>query len=156
MKCLIFLNLCARLILLPAAALSGGGSEPDAALVRDIEDHLIAPCCWTQPISQHESAVSEQMREEVRRMVAAGKGREEILDHFVALYGERILASPRPEGFNRLVYILPWFALAFGAWIVFALMKKLHAPAAEPSTAPAPDNRYASRIEKELRELDEK
>ena len=144
------------IILFLAAAVFGEDDGQDTSLVRDIEDHLIAPCCWTQPISQHESGVSEQMREEVRTMVASGMSREAIMDHFVARYGERILATPRPEGFNRLVYILPWVALAFGAWLLFVFLKKLRAPASATSDSSEPDNRYASLIEKELKDLEEK
>jgi cytochrome c-type biogenesis protein CcmH len=141
------------LILVCAAGVFGAEGGPDAALVRDIEDHLIAPCCWTQPISHHESEASEKMREEVRTMVAAGMSREAILEHFVTEYGERILATPRPEGFNRMVYILPWVALAFGVWLLVVLLKKLRMqPPAAPQT-PAPDARFASIVEKELKEL---
>jgi len=143
-------------ILLLAAAVFAAEEAPDSALVRDIEDHLIAPCCWTQPISQHESGVAEQMREEVRSMVAAGMGREEILDHFVAQYGERILATPRAEGFNRLVYILPWVALVLGAWILFVLLKRFRAPAPASSPTTPPDGRYDLLVEKELKDLEEK
>lgn len=144
------------LIFFLTAAVCAADDGTNAALVRDIEDHLIAPCCWTQPISQHESGVSEQMREEVRTMVASGMSREAIMDHFVARYGERILATPRPEGFNRLVYILPWVALAFGVWLLFIFLKKLRAPASATSDTPEPDNRYTSLIEKELKDLEEK
>jgi len=147
---------CLTLCLIGAAAASAADNVSDAELVRDIEDHLIAPCCWTQPISQHESGIAEQMREEVRTMVAAGKSRDEILDHFVAQHGERILATPRPEGFNLLVYILPWVALIAGAWILWVLIKKLRAPIPEQSSVDSPDSRYASIIEKELKEFDEK
>jgi cytochrome c-type biogenesis protein CcmH len=147
---------CLILCLIGAVAASGADSVSDAELVRDIEDHLIAPCCWTQPISEHESGIAEQMREEVRTMVAAGESRDEILDHFVAQYGERILATPRPEGFNLLVYILPWVALIAGAWILWILIKKLRAPITEKSSVDSPDPRYASIIEKELKEFDEK
>jgi cytochrome c-type biogenesis protein CcmH len=140
---------CLTLCLIGAVAASGADTVSDAELVRDIEDHLIAPCCWTQPISQHESGIAEQMREEVRAMVAAGKSRDEILDYFVAQYGERILATPRPVGFNLLVYIL-------GAWILWILIKKLRAPAPEQPSIDTPDSRYASIIEKELKEFDEK
>ena len=145
-----------------ASAVSGDGGDADAALIRSIEDNLIAPCCWTQPISEHESDVSDQMRREVRAMVAAGMSREAILDHFVALYGERVLAAPRPEGFNRLAYILPWAALGVGGGILFLLLRKLRAPApdAPPETAAdappetAADARYRAVIEKELQDLE--
>jgi cytochrome c-type biogenesis protein CcmH len=138
-------------------------NNANAALVRDLEDHLIAPCCWTQPISEHDSAIAEEMRDQVRTMVARGMGREAILDYFVAQYGERILAEPRPEGFNRLVYILPWVALIAGAAIVLVLLKKFRAPAPAPAPdagaaaiqQPQPDSRYLSVIEKELKDLEQ-
>ncbi len=126
--------------------------------VRAIEDQLIAPCCWSQPVSEHDSEVAQQIRTEVASMVASGKSRDEILNVFVARYGERILATPRAKGFNTLVYLLPWAALPIGLWILFLLLKKLKSPApapAAPAPLPGPESRYDDIIEKELRELDE-
>jgi cytochrome c-type biogenesis protein CcmH len=129
-----------------------------AAKAREIDDQLIAPCCWTQPVSEHYSEVAEKIRQEVRQMVAEGKSRDQILDYFVAQYGERILASPRAKGFNTLVYILPWFALVLGIGLVILLLRKLRSPSVVPA-APAPptalDPRYASVVEKEMKELEE-
>ena len=122
---------------------------------REIEDNLIAPCCWTQPVSGHYSEVADKIRKEVRAMVAAGKSRDEILDHYVAQYGERILAAPRATGFNRLAYILPWLALVLGAWLLIILLKKLRAPVPASNPAPLPDARYTSEVEKEMKELEE-
>jgi cytochrome c-type biogenesis protein CcmH len=132
---------------------AGAKQASDAA--REIEDHLIAPCCWSQPVSQHDSEIAQQIRNEVSSMVAAGKSRDEILDIYVARYGERILVTPRAKGFNALVYVLPWAALPLGAWILVLLLKKLRAPATAPATALSPDSRYTSVIEKEMKELDE-
>lgn len=87
-------------------------------------------------------------------MVAAGMSREAILDHFVALYGERVLAAPRPEGFNRLAYILPWAALGVGGGILFLLLRKLRAPAPDAPPETAADARYRAVIEKELQDLE--
>jgi cytochrome c-type biogenesis protein CcmH len=129
-----------------------------AAKAREIEDQLIAPCCWTQPVSEHYSEVAEKIRQEVRQMVVEGKSRDQILDHFVAQYGERILVTPRAKGFNRLVYILPWVALALGAWLVILLLKKLRSPSIAPAASAPPaalDSRYASVVEKEMKELEE-
>lgn len=131
-------------------------SADNAALIRDIENNLIAPCCWNQPISEHYSEVSEQMRQEVRAMVAQGKSRDEILDYYVAKYGERILATPRPKGINALAYILPWAALILGAWGLFIVLKKRRLPAPAPVAAQtASDDRYSAIVEKELKDLDE-
>ena len=141
----------------------------DAALIRNIENNLIAPCCWNQPISEHPSEVSDRMRAEVRMMVAQGKSRDEILDYYVAEYGERILATPRARGINTLAYIAPWAVLILGGWGLFTLLgRRRVAIAADNVSAddtaialPAdysgdhPSYHYADIIEKELREMDE-
>ena len=146
-------------ILLLAIASPGAEPEQASVKVRAIEDSLIAPCCWSQPVSQHDSEIAQKIRNEVSAMVADGKSRDEILDFFVARYGERILVTPRATGFNTLVYILPWAALPLGAWVLILLLKKLRSPAPAPAPAPRasslPDSRYASVIEKEMREMDE-
>jgi cytochrome c-type biogenesis protein CcmH len=134
---------------------AGTGIE---ALIRDIESNLIAPCCWTQPISEHPSEISDLIRTEVREMVAEGKSRDVILDYYVARYGERILAAPRARGINVLAYAAPFAALILGGGGLFLLRgkRRLHAPAAAAtSQLPPNDNRYNDIIEKELRELDD-
>ncbi len=88
-------------------------------------------------------------------MVAAGKSRDEILNYYVARYGERILATPRAKGFNVLAYVLPWAALLLGGSFLFILLRKLRAPAPVPQPIPLPDARYASVIEKEMKDLEE-
>ena len=150
----IFTGLLAAWIFLPGLLSAQGAG--DERLIREIEDTLIAPCCWNQPISQHYSEVSEQMRQEVRAMVAAGRTKREILDHFVARYGERILATPRARGINALAYLLPWAALiAGGGYLLVLLRKRRQAALAAPAAPPPPaDARYDAVIEKELKELD--
>ena len=157
MKSLSIISICALFIAatLLAAPSFGAQSSSASEKEREIEDHLIAPCCWTQPVSQHYSEVAETIRKEVHEMVAAGKSRDEIQSYYVARYGERILAAPRPKGFNALVYILPWLALILGAWLLVLLLNKLRAPAVSPTPPPLPDTRYASVIEKEMKELEE-
>jgi cytochrome c-type biogenesis protein CcmH len=151
-----FLRISAIVILfLFSAVATLGADKKQSDQVREIEDSLIAPCCWSQPVSQHYSEVAEQIRNEVQAMVASGKTRDEILDYYVAKYGERILATPRARGFNSLVYILPWAALIAGAWFLVMLVKKLRAasPADEPISLP--DAQYVSVIEKEIERLKE-
>jgi len=138
-----------------AAASFGADAAQIDKQAREIENALIAPCCWTQPVSGHYSEVADKIRKEVRQMVAAGKSRDEILDHYVAEYGERILAAPRAKGFNRLAYVLPWLALALGASLVIVLLKKLRSPAPAPAPAQLPDSRYTLAVEKEMKDLEE-
>jgi cytochrome c-type biogenesis protein CcmH len=87
------------------------------AEIRAIEELLVAPCCWRFQISTHQTSTPqvEAVRAEVRRLVLAGKNRQEILAAFVDTYGNRILASPPPRGFFLLAYLVPPIAFGVGA-----------------------------------------
>jgi cytochrome c-type biogenesis protein CcmH len=141
-------------------ALSNPSADPAIELrAKAIEAKIIAPCCWTQPVSQHYSDAASEIRKQIGEMLSAGKSEEQILDYYVAEYGERILASPRARGFNVLVYVLPWAGLAAGIAVVGLVLRRWLSRRALPgsgeiSTAPASGAEYDARIEKELRELD--
>jgi len=135
---------------------------PDAASVereaQQIEGLLIAPCCWTQPVSQHQSQASDEVKKQIRTLLAAGKTRQEVLDAFAAQYGPRILAEPPAAGFGRLLYVgLPLaFLLSAAALILF--VRRASSARAAPSTAPetvvADEAGYAARLDDELRDMD--
>jgi|WetSurMetagenome_2_1015567.scaffolds.fasta_scaffold71482_1 cytochrome c-type biogenesis protein CcmH len=125
----------AVLTILPIGQLSAASqlSPKMEEQARQIESELIAPCCWTQPVSQHYSEVSTQIRAEVRQMLAAGRSGPEILNAYVARYGERILASPPARGFNRLAYILPWAFLVFGSIVLLLILRAWKPKSAIPA-----------------------
>jgi cytochrome c-type biogenesis protein CcmH len=125
---------------------------------REIDGKLMAPCCWSGLVSQHDSQVAREIRQQTRQMLAAGKSEQEILDYYVSLYGERILASPRPRGFNLLVWILPWLLLIAGvAFLVFLLrywMRRKPALAGAGSPGRPLEESIQARIDQELRDLE--
>jgi len=136
---------------LPVVPAAGQDKEEVA---RRIEGKLMAPCCWAEPVSQHRSQVAEEMRREIRALVAAGKSEQEILDFYVAQYGERILTTPPNRGFNRLVYILPWVIALAGVAAVALVMRKWLARTPAGSEALPVEDRHANQIDRELRDLD--
>ncbi len=120
---------------------------------RAIEGLLIAPCCWRQPVSVHFSPASDEVRADIREKLASGLTREEILDSYVAEYGERILAKPTTEGFNALAYYLPIIFLIVGAVVAVVVIKKLRPQVAEPAARPASvkvKSKYAEQLDREL------
>jgi cytochrome c-type biogenesis protein CcmH len=124
---------------------------------RQLETMLIAPCCWMQPVSQHQSQASDEVKQQIRVLLAAGKSRQEVLDAFVVQYGPRILAEPPAQGVGWLLYIgLPLaFVLSAAAVIVFIRRATVRRPAAHnPDTVLASDDAYARRLDDELRDMD--
>jgi len=140
------------------ASLATASLPDDTALemeARRIDALLIAPCCWTQPVSVHYSAASEEVKAEVRRMLREGKSRQQILDAFVAQYGTRILAEPPARG----LHWLPWVFLALGGTLMVTVIRRLRTnrdtvAAAEPAATPAAHDKYSERLDEELRDLD--
>ncbi len=98
----------------PATASAAELTQQQLSLASDLDGKLISPCCWTQTIAVHDSETAEQLKAQVRLLVAQGMGESEVLDTFVAQYGEEILAAPRATGFNLLAYVLPAFVIVLG------------------------------------------
>ena len=64
------------------------------ARIRKIEGRLMAPCCYTQTIRDHDSQVAVDMRNEVTAFVASGKSEQDIITYYRTKYGETILVVP--------------------------------------------------------------
>jgi len=125
---------------------------------RHIETMLIAPCCWAQPVAQHQSQASDEVKQQIRALLAAGRSRQEVLDAFAAKYGPRILAEPPVRGFGGVLYggLASAFVLTGAAlvlWVRRASRRSADAAAVRP--APAVDrDEYAARLDDELRDMD--
>ena len=146
---------------LVAFALSGQPSPDAAALEREarqIEGMLIAPCCWTQPVSQHQSQASDDVKKEIRALLSAGRTRQEVLDTFAAKYGARILAEPPAAGVGRLLYVgLPLAFLLSAAALVLFLRRvgaSRPAPIAAAEAVAVDEAGYVARLDDELRDMD--
>jgi cytochrome c-type biogenesis protein CcmH len=120
-------------------------------LIKDIEKSLMAPCCWSGTVYDHGHPEMEQQIEE---FVREGRTKQEIIDYYVGLYGERILAVPVAQGFNLMAWVAPVLIAGIGiAILVFYL--RLPKPAAEEITAAgSEDIPFDQEIERELKELD--
>lgn len=152
----IALSLLVALLMAPSPL--GPDLEREA---REIETKLIAPCCWSQQVSVHFSPAADQIRQDVRKMLAEGKTRDQILDAYVAQYGERILAEPPAHGFNLVLYVLPVMLLILTGAALFLLVRAMTqstpvAAVAGPPGLPVPtdDDPYARRLQDELEELE--
>lgn len=124
-----------------------------------VEERLIAPCCWRAPLSQHYSGTAERMKEELRIMLADGKSQDEILAHYMSMYGERILSSPPNAGFNRLAYLFTPLMFLAGAGVIFITLRRWRTGRqrrgeTEVATGPADDPRHRDRIDSELNAYD--
>ncbi len=93
-------------------------------LAQRIEGKLIAPCCFAQTVANHCSDVAEQIKKQIRHRVAQGATEEQLLNEYVRMYGERILAEPQPRGFTLLAYLLPPLAIVGGLGSICLFLRR--------------------------------
>jgi len=116
-----------------AAARQPGRSNADAVVkasalereARQIETMLIAACCWREQVSVHQSEAAEQVKQDIRAMLASGMVRQQVLDAFVQRYGIRILAEPPDRGFARVLYHAPWIVAVASAFGLLVFIKRI-------------------------------
>ena len=89
------------------------------------------------------------------RKLGAGWTDQQILDYFVAQYGERVLARPSTHGLNVLVWVIPPLLVLGGAAVLWRFLRRVRPSQVRPApTAPPPGaagDEYAERLEQELR-----
>lgn len=127
-------------------------SSTNEDLIIDLEQSLMAPCCWSGTVYDHGHS---QLENEIRSMVNAGQTRQQVLDHYVGIYGERILAIPVAQGFNIMAWVVP-VMIAIAALIIFGLYLRTPKNKDENSTHKTRDSSipFNDQIEKELQEMD--
>ena len=140
----------------PAPALSAE-LEREA---REIEALVIAPCCFSQQVSVHNSPAATEMRRDIRVRLAAGQDRPRILAAYTAEYGDRILAEPPARGFNRVLYLLPPILGLAGIGLLVVVVRnftrrgRVAPAAATPNDATPARREMDDRLDEELRNLD--
>lgn len=96
--------------------------EPDYDRINEIARNLNCPTCSGLNLADCRTLTCEQWRGRIGDMLREGYSSQEILDDFVARYGEQVLQSPPKRGFTLLLWVLPFVALlAGGIWLVYIL-----------------------------------
>jgi cytochrome c-type biogenesis protein CcmH len=108
---------------------------------RDAVEHRIRCQCgctldvYTCRTTDFSCQVSPAMHRDIMALAAGGYAAQEILDAFVAVYGERVLMAPPAEGFNLFGWAAPFVALGVGGVVVAVLLRSWRRP---PRAAAAP------------------
>ncbi len=96
--------------------------------VKAVSKVLRCPVCQGESIQDSPADLATQMKALVREQMASGQSEEQVLDYFVAKYGQWILLEPRAEGINLLVYWLPVVFLVLGTGLIVVVVKKWTKP----------------------------
>lgn len=93
-----------------------------------LASELRCPVCQGESIQDSPSELAREMRSLVRDQLRSGKTPDEVRAYFVDKYGEWILLAPRAEGFNLVVYAVPFVVVLVGALIVWRTVRRWTSP----------------------------
>jgi cytochrome c-type biogenesis protein CcmH len=80
--------------------------------------------CQNQTIADSNATLAQDLRREVREMIAAGKSDDEIRDFMIERYGDFVLYRPRMTAANFLLWAAPVLLLAIGAFVVVRVIRR--------------------------------
>lgn len=131
-----------------------------AATATDVANQLICQCGCGQVLSKCPEpvcTVREEMRSLIRQKLDEGQTQQEIIQSFVAQYGQKVLSTPSKSGFNLIVWLAPIAALLVGGVVVYLNIKKLLSHGKKPveitAVAEKEDDNYRKRLEKDLKDF---
>jgi cytochrome c-type biogenesis protein CcmH len=167
---------------LPGTGATGALRDPDAAgrpqervtardndaFIMGVEKRLRCTCgcnldVYTCRTTDFSCGVSPRMHREVLALQDEGQNEKQIVDTFVARYGEVVLMAPKPEGFNLAGYFVPGVLVVLaGGALAWYLRRRSLVAAAEGAggavaasggpAAPAATTAEAAELERALRE----
>jgi cytochrome c-type biogenesis protein CcmH len=132
----------ALVVLITLPALAHADALDDG--VRRVGLQLQCPVCEGESIADSPSGLAADMRGVIRTKLAAGEPDQQILDEFVASYGDSILTEPPKHGISLGVWLGPAIGVTLGALALALIMRTwrrvpAHAPGAGATTRPDPD-----------------
>lgn len=145
----------ALLVIAALAAASPLAAAPvSEEAVHDVAAQLRCVVCQSLSVADSPSETAHQMKDIIRERLAAGETPEQVKAYFVDKYGLWILLSPPRQGFNLLVWVVPFAGLAAGLVLVLVLARRWSRRAAAVPEVARPDAAMRERILREMAERD--
>ncbi|HEY6356684.1 MAG TPA: cytochrome c-type biogenesis CcmF C-terminal domain-containing protein, partial [Vicinamibacterales bacterium] len=133
---------------------------PKSPLEKTMQSSIICMCgtCGRKKVGECTCEKAAEMRDEIARLVAAGKTRDEIIQYFIDEYGsQEVLSQPIDRGFNRLAWLFPYAAGLCGILVVGGTAMRWSRRPTGGTHDPTPlagDPALESQLDHELEDLD--
>jgi cytochrome c-type biogenesis protein CcmH len=120
--------------------------------LNEVEAEVMCVSCGV-PLSIAESPQADAERREITELIAEGRTKDEIKAALVVQYGDRVLSSPKDEGFGLAAYLVP-IALALIAvvagLIVVPRWRRGKGDDGPAASGPALSDADAARLDEDL------
>ncbi len=127
----------------------------------EVSESLTCYACPGEPLNIDRCSGGNQMRAAISSMLSEGKSKQQILDYFVAQFGDSILTTVPKKGFNLVAYLGPIVGLLVGIPVALLIIRRwgsANRQATNDETTSETltlDDETKKQIETELSKLDE-
>lgn len=141
----ILISISAILYLIVGTTLTFA-QDPDYDRINEIAKDLNCPTCAGINLADCRTQTCAQWKDQIGDYVEAGYTNQEVLDEFVARYGEQVLQEPPKSGFTLVLWVLPFIALIAGAvWLYYTLRRWANRETASAAVATAPESAHRAQ-----------
>ena len=120
--------------------------------VHDVAAQLRCVVCQSLSVADSPSEIAHEMKDIIRERLAAGETPEQVRAYFVEKYGTWILLAPPRQGFNLLVWVVPFAGIGLGLVVIFVVLRRWSRRPAAAAAPPAVDPAMRARIRREMAE----
>lgn len=121
--------------------------------VNAIAEKMYCPECENIPLDKCQTVVCTQWKSEIADQLTAGRSEQQIIDGFVARFGDQVLGIPQDSTLRNLSLYIPYLLTAAILLIgVFTFSRwRGQAPSAPVVTPDSDNDDYRARLENDLR-----
>jgi cytochrome c-type biogenesis protein CcmH len=113
--------------------------------VTNLAHELRCLVCQNQTLADSNAPLAQDLRNQIREQLAAGKSEQDVVDFLVARYGDFVLYRPPWKAATVLLWTGPFLFLAFGAFVLVRFVRRRRV--AEPALSAADRSRAAKLLE---------
>ena len=139
------------ILLLPSLAAAGEAAplaeNPQIeARLKTLAVELRCLVCQNQTLADSNAPLAEDLRREVREMIAKNMSDKEIIDFLVTRYGDFVLYRPPLKTTTTLLWVGPFLLLIGGATALILALRRRQKKLADVALSEAERNRVAQLL----------
>lgn len=127
-------------------------AKPDPAVeerLRVLGEELRCLVCQNQTLADSSAPLAQDLRNEIRQMIAKGRSDDEIRDYLVQRYGDFVLYRPPWKATTLLLWMGPFLLLGLGAIVFARIVRGRRRLAREAQASPVDRDRVEALLAKD-------
>src|SRR5512138_1119680 len=96
--------------------------------VTNLAHELRCLVCQNQTLADSNAPLAQDLRNQIREQLKAGKSERDVIDFMVARYGDFVLYRPPFKATTVALWSGPFVLLALGAWLLVRRVRKKAPP----------------------------